>query len=95
MSLEAVYEIIAQAKHSVLQNARYREWLEEWLLYFHRSIQISSQNPLKSLEEFVLSYLDLAPRMLECIEQVTRSAGLSENAAPFLTAGKITFCNPD
>ncbi|MBK8971049.1 MAG: hypothetical protein IPM37_06640 [Hahellaceae bacterium] len=91
MSLEAVYEIIAKAKHAVLQNARYRDWLEERLNFFHRSIQMPAQDPILGLERFVLRYIDLAPRMLDCIDRLTREAGLAAQASPFLEAGQNFF----
>jgi hypothetical protein len=94
MSLDAVYEIIAKAKHADYRSKSYKDWLEDRIVLLHPSVNLPSSDPEGSLDRFVVRYIDLAPKMLHCISECACLSGIQSLIDPFLRVSVGYFTSP-
>lgn len=94
MSLDAVYEIISTAKLSELKTQVLTTWLEDHLVDLHPSIDLTGPDPVASLGQFVVRYIELVPRILECVQRCALASGTTTLFTPFLETCVAYFVAP-
>ncbi|OZG73269.1 hypothetical protein BTA51_12395 [Hahella sp. CCB-MM4] len=94
MSLEAVYGIINQAKASELKTKHYANWLVNQLESLHRVISLKGSEPVADLSQFVIEYIELAPRIIECVADCAATSRTHKLFKPFIDLSINYFVHP-
>ncbi|ABC26967.1 conserved hypothetical protein [Hahella chejuensis KCTC 2396] len=94
MSLAAVYEIINQAKAAELKTQNYAKWLRQQLDSLHRVIELNGSQPVEDLIHFVIDYIELAPRLVECVAHCAAASRTEKLFAPFIEKTIHYFAHP-
>lgn len=94
MSLDAVHEIIQQAKASELKTSHTSRWLDQKMATLHRVVALYGNDPVQDLTDFVVDYIELAPHVLECVAISARESQQSKLFAPFIDTSLEYFIHP-
>lgn len=95
MNIETMHQTIAMAKRHEQKTGLLAQRLEQHLASnIHIAIQLPKQNPVKSLLDFVIAYIERVPSFLEAANAITRSANIDQYAEPFLQLAEDFFLKP-
>lgn len=94
MTPAAVLNIIDQARR---QEARSGEFLRQMRIRatsLPGSITVDGYQPAISLFQFAVEYIEMAPRLIECVETCAQQAGKISLFTPFIRAATRYFTQP-
>ncbi len=94
MTLDAVYEIIQQVSAAELKSQQYARWLASQLDSLHRVISLQGMDPVSDLRKFVLEYVSLAPRIVECVADCAEQCQRKLLFQPFIDISVEYFVHP-
>ncbi len=94
MTPEAISGIIQQARHQEAATGQFRRVIETRLPELHGIIGLESNDPAGSLVNFAVEYVDMAPRLIECVDTCAQEAEVSELFQPFVTTAIAYFTSP-
>jgi len=94
MTPQAVLEIIDQARRKEARSGTFLAQLREKVAQLPRSVVIEGYQPATCLFQFAVEYIEMAPRLIECVEACAREAGILKQFAPFIETAARYFTQP-
>lgn len=94
MNPETALKIIQQAKRQEAHKGRFHDQLAQKLPELHMIIEIDHPDPVACLVRFVVEYVEMAPRLIECVEACAQQSGHEQLFAPFIRAANGYFTRP-
>ena len=94
MTLDAVYEIIKQASEAELKSHNCGRWLTAKLDSVHHVISLYGSQPADDLFNFVAEYIDLAPKIIECVSDCAEKSKKRLLFQPFVELAISYFVHP-
>jgi len=94
MTPQAVLEIIDEARRKEARSGTFLRQLREKALDLPSVVTIEGHPPATSLFQFAVEYIEMAPRLIECVEACARQAGKSALFEPVISAAIRYFTQP-
>lgn len=94
MTPKAVLDIIDQARRQEARSGTFLEQMRERASSLPATITIDGYQPATCLFQFAIEYIEMAPRLIECVEACAREAGKAELFEPFVNAAIGYFTQP-
>ena len=94
MTPQAVLEIIDEARRKEARSGTFLRQLREKALDLPSVVTIDGNPPATALFQFAVEYIEMAPRLIECVEACAREAGKSDLFEPFVSAAIRYFTQP-
>ncbi|MDX1597753.1 MAG: hypothetical protein R3295_03745 [Marinobacter sp.] len=94
MTPQVVLNIIDQARRQEARSGTFLRQLGEKATSLPATITIEGYQPATCLFQFAVEYIEMAPRLIECVEACAREAGKSGLFAPFIDAATRYFTQP-
>ncbi|MCP5169494.1 MAG: hypothetical protein H6999_07020 [Hahellaceae bacterium] len=94
MDSEAVFKIIDVAKQVEDKTGNFQQLMQGRVPELHLTIGLHDDQPVLSLVKFAIEYIEMAPRVLECVEVCAKEAHSEELFAPFLATALNYFIHP-
>lgn len=94
MTLKSVLSLIDQARRQEANAGRFRRQMADKLRELHLVIGIHDPDPVTCLVRFVEEYVEMAPRLVECVDKSARRIGRHTLFAPFVAAAQTAFERP-
>lgn len=94
MTLESVLYLIEQARRQEADNGRFRRQMAEKLSELHLVIRIDDAAPVSCLVRFVEEYIEMAPRLIECVGKSAVEIDRELLFSPFVEAALDYFKRP-
>lgn len=94
MTPKVVLDIIDQARRQEARSGTFLEQMRERAASLPATITIDGYQPATCLFQFAIEYIEMAPRLIECVEACAREAGKAELFAPFVKAAIGYFTQP-
>lgn len=94
MTPAVVLDIIDQARRQEARSGEFLRQMREKAAVLPASVTVDGYQPATSLFQFSVEYIEMAPRLIECVDACAREAGCSELFAPFIHAATRYFTQP-
>lgn len=94
MNSEAVFRVINQAKLSEAKTGAFHHMMEDKIYQLHLIIGLHANDPAQCLVKFATEYIEMAPRVMECVEACAKEAHTEQLFEPFLQAAYNYFVHP-
>lgn len=94
MTPQAVLEIIDQARRKEARSGTFLRQMKEKVNQLPTSIVVGGSNPATSLFQFAIEYIEMAPRLIECVDACAQEAGIQELFRPFIDGAARYFTQP-
>ncbi len=94
MTPTAVLDIIDQARRQEARSGAFLRQMQESAAALPSTIVIEGYQPAGCLFQFAVEYIEMAPRLIECVEACAAEAGNSALFAPFIKAAIGYFTQP-
>ncbi|WP_394132808.1 hypothetical protein [Marinobacter nauticus] len=94
MTPQAVLEIIDQARRQEARSGAFLRQMKEKAARLPGSVVVDGYQPATSLFQFAVEYIEMAPRLVECVDACAREAGIIELFQPFIDAATRYFTQP-
>ena len=94
MTPQAVLEIIDQARRQEARSGAFLRQMKEKAARLPGSVVVDGYQPATSLFQFAVEYIEMAPRLIECVDACAREAGKTELFQPFIDAAIRYFTQP-
>lgn len=94
MTPQAVLEIIDQARRQEARSGAFLRQMKEKAARLPGSVVVDGYQPATSLFQFAVEYIEMAPRLIECVDACAREAGITELFQPFIDAAIRYFTQP-
>ena len=94
MTPKAVLDIIDQARRQEARSGTFLRQMQGNAAVLPTTIVIDGYQPASCLFQFALEYIEMAPRLIECVEACANEAGNSELFSPFIKAAIGYFTQP-
>lgn len=94
MTPQIVLEIIDQARRQEARSGAFLQQLKSTCARLPESVVVDGYQPATSLFQFAVEYIEMAPRLVECVDACAREAGVSRLFKPFLDAAIRYFTQP-
>ena len=94
MTPQAVLEIIDQARRQEARSCAFLRQMKEKAARLPGSVVVDGYQPATSLFQFAVEYIEMAPRLIECVDACAREAGKTELFQPFVDAAIRYFTQP-
>lgn len=82
MTPKVVLDIIDQARRQEARSGTFLKQMRERASSLPATITIDGYQPATCLFQFAIEYIEMAPRLIECVEACAREAGKAELFAP-------------
>lgn len=89
-----IRKFIANAQEQEAQEHALKTYLDAKVPFLHHSIIVPEKQASSTLFEFVTSYIEHAPAVIEALTDMTKNAGIYEYAKTFLTIAEDYFLTP-
>lgn len=94
MTPKAVLEIIDEARRKEARSGAFLQQMRERAARLPSSIVVEGYQPATSLFQFAIEYIEMAPRLIECVDACAREAGTASLFEPFIAAATRFFTQP-
>ena len=94
MTPQAVLDIIDQARRQEARSGTFLRQLRDKAASLPGTITIDGYQPATCLFQFAVEYIEMAPRLIECVDACAREADKAELFAPFIDAATRYFTQP-
>ena len=95
MPTAAIRDTIRLAKLHEQQHGHLAVLLEQHVRNrVHFAIRLPSDNPVDSLFDFVVAYIDRVPEFIDAIRDITHRAGIEDFSEPYLKVAESYFLKP-
>ncbi len=94
MTPQAVLEIIDQARRKEARSGTFLRQMKEKASRLPTSVTVDGYNPATCLFQFAIEYIEMAPRLIECVDACAREAGTKHLFQPFIDAATRYFTQP-
>lgn len=94
MTPEAVLNIIDQARRQEARSGEFFRQMRVKAAALPGSIVVEGYQPATCLFQFALEYIEMAPRLIQCVDDCARRAGKSAEFRPLITSATRYFTQP-
>lgn len=94
MTPQVVLEIIDQARRQEARSGTFFRQTKATYLRLPSSVVVNGPQPANCLFRFAVEYIEMAPRLIECVDACAAEAGCSSLFAPFTDAAIRYFTQP-
>ncbi|PSF10024.1 hypothetical protein [Marinobacter halophilus] len=94
MTPQAVLEIISQARRKEARSGAFLRQMKEKAAQLPCAIVVDRDQPATSLFQFAVEYIEMAPRLIECVDACSKEAGIAALFQPFVDAATRYFTEP-
>ncbi|QSP95616.1 hypothetical protein LPB19_04145 [Marinobacter salinisoli] len=94
MTPQVVLEIIDQARRKEARSGTFLKQLREKAANLPTSIVVDGHQPATCLFQFAVEYIEMAPRLIECVDACAREAGTTALFEPFIETATKYFTQP-
>lgn len=94
MTPQAVLDIIDMARRKEARTGTFLQQMRERAARLPASVVIEDYAPATALFQFAVEYIEMAPRLIECVEACARQAGKAALFEPFVNAATRYFTQP-
>lgn len=94
MTPAAVLNIISQARRQEARSGEFLRQLRARATQLPRSVRVDGDQPAICLFQFAIEYIEMAPRLIECVDACAREAGKITLFTPFIQAATCYFTQP-
>lgn len=94
MTPQAVLEIISQARRKEARSGAFLQQMKEKAAQLPSVIAVDGYQPATSLFQFAVEYIEMAPRLIECVDACSKEAGIADLFQPFVVAATRYFTQP-
>ena len=94
MTPQAIFQMINQACHQERAAGYLREQMARKLPEMHGLVGLDGESPVDDLVQFVIEYIEMAPRLIESVEVCARKAGVKALFRPFIQTAQGYFASP-
>ncbi|TVP58025.1 MAG: hypothetical protein EA349_05300 [Halomonadaceae bacterium] len=94
LSPEAVLTMVRQAHRQEGHSGQFHQEIADKLPAIHLMVSLEGNDPVKDLVSFVVEYIEMAPRLIECVAVCAREAGVERLFQPFVAAAMGYFTTP-
>ncbi|TBW56487.1 hypothetical protein EZI54_09320 [Marinobacter halodurans] len=94
MTPNAVLHIIDQARRQEARSGTFLGQMAERAASLPDSITVEGPNPATCLFQFAIEYIEMAPRLIECVTTCARDSGHEALFEPFVDAAIRYFTRP-
>lgn len=94
MTPEIVLEIIDQARRQEARSGTFFRQVKETAPRLPSSVVVDCQQPANCLFPFALEYIEMAPRLIECVDACAVEAGSRNLFLPFIDSAIRYFTRP-
>lgn len=94
MTPAAVLNIISQARRQEARSGEFLRQLRARVTQLPRSVRVDGDQPAICLFQFAIEYIEMAPRLIECVDACAREAGKIALFTPFIQAATRYFTQP-
>lgn len=94
MTPAVVLNIIDQARRQEARSGAFLRQMQERAASLPASITVDGYQPATSLFQFAVEYIEMAPRLIECVEACAQEADCATLFAPFIDAATRYFTQP-
>jgi len=93
-SPETVLALIRQARQQEDSTGQLHREMEKKLPAMHLIVGLNGDQPVNDLVNFVVEYIEMAPRLIECVGVCAREANVGNLFQPFVDAAMGYFTTP-
>ncbi len=94
MTPAAVLNIISQARRQEARSGEFLRQLRDRATQLPRSVRVDGDEPAICLFQFAVEYIEMAPRLIECVDACAREADKIALFTPFIQAATRYFTQP-
>ena len=94
MTPQAVLEIIDHARRQEARSGTFFRQMKDTVHRLPSSVMVDCHQPANCLFRFVIEYIEMAPRLIECVEACAMEAGQKSLFQPFIDAATRYFTRP-
>lgn len=94
MTPSAVLHIVEQARRQEARSGIFLKQMDDRARSLPDSISITGGQPATCLFQFAVEYIEMAPRLIDCVETCAKEAGAEALFAPFIAAAIRYFTQP-
>lgn len=94
MTPAAVLNIIDQARRQEARSGQFLRHIRTRAASLPDSITMDGYQPATCLFQFAIEYIEMAPRLIECVDECARQAGKGALFFPFIKAATRYFTQP-
>jgi hypothetical protein len=91
---QAVLQIIDQARRKEARSGTFLQQLRSKAAVLPAAVTIEGYQPATCLFQFAVEYIEMAPRLIECVAACSREAGSERLFQPFINAAIQYFTRP-
>ncbi|MDX1588336.1 MAG: hypothetical protein R3296_05310 [Oleiphilaceae bacterium] len=94
LSPEAVLSLVRQACQKEREGGQFHREMTEKLPAMHLLVCLDGEEPARDLVQFAVEYIEMAPRIIECVAVCAREANVGRLFQPFVDAAMGYFTTP-
>lgn len=94
MTPKSIFSLIQKAKEDEEKTGHFATLLRGKVSQLHVVIGLNGADPLSCLYNFAVEYIEMAPRLIECVEACAKQADEMELFAPFIDNAINYFTQP-
>ncbi|MDX1456482.1 MAG: hypothetical protein R3276_02775 [Marinobacter sp.] len=94
MTPAVLLNIIDQARRQEAHSGAFLQQMREKASALPASITVDGYQPATALFQFAVEYIEMAPRLIECVEACAREAACLDLFAPFIDSAIRYFTQP-
>lgn len=94
MALAAVLNIIDQARRQEAHSGEFLRQMREKATCLPARVAIEGYQPAMCLFQFAIEYIEMAPRLIDCIDDCARKSGRRRLFDPFIQTAICCFTQP-
>lgn len=94
MTPEAVLNIIDQARRQEARSGEFLRQMREKAARLPASVTVEGYQPAMCLFQFAIEYIEMAPRLIDCIDDCARKSGKRGLFDPFIQTATRYFTQP-
>ncbi|OEY66158.1 hypothetical protein [Marinobacter sp. X15-166B] len=94
MTPEVVLNVIDRARRKEARSGLFLQQLRDKATTLPSTIEFDGYQPATCLFQFAVEYIEMAPRLIECVEACAREAGKLWLFAPFIETATRYFTQP-
>jgi hypothetical protein len=94
MTPESIFFIIQKAKEDEERTGNFAKQLATKVSQLHLAVGLHGVDPLSCLFNFAVEYIEMAPRLIECVQACADEAGEMDLFAPFIYHAVGYFTQP-
>lgn len=94
MTPAVVLDIINQARRQEARSGEFLRQMRDKAATLPASITVDGYQPATSLFQFAVEYIEMAPRLIECVDACAREAGSARLFTPFIETATNYFTQP-